>query len=148
MTTLLEKAGASFLRAFGASMIVLLPGIWLAPNLKVGLALAIAAVISSLSAALKVLQTFFPSLSFASLVGQPYGAWLDSFIRAFLATFVTAVTTLLDQINVANPIDFNTLKAAGLAALVGAIAAGFRAVQGVTTKGEVPAPDKGLAPPA
>lgn len=138
MTNLLEKAGASFLRAFGAALLVLAPGIFSAPDLQGAKLLAVAALFAALTAGFKALQVFVPALTFGAYIPQPFGAWVDSFVRAFLGTFLFAVTGWLSA-----P-DLSTWKAALTAALVGALAAAFRAVQGVATKGEVPAPNSGL----
>jgi len=142
MTHLLEKAGASFLRAFGAAIIVLAPGIWLAPDLNAAKALAISALFAGLTAGFKALQVFVPSLTFASILPQPYAAFADSFTRAFLGAFILSVIDITSHLGVA--FQLGTLKALVTAALTGAIAAGFRALQGASTKGETPAPDKGV----
>lgn len=142
MTHLLEKAGASFLRAFGASLVVLAPGLLGAPNFNGAKLLAVSAVFSALTAGLKAIQIYAPQVTFASILPQPFAAWVDSFARAFLGSFIAAVAGVLSVPN------FGTAKALLVAALVGAVAAGFRAVQGVTTRGETPAPAKGLTPPA
>lgn len=139
MTHLLEKAGASFLRAFGAAMIVLFPGILSAPDLNGAKALAVAALFASLSAGFRALQEFVPSLTFAQFLPQPLAAWVDSFVRGFLGAFITSIIGLFVA-----P-DLTTLRAAVTAALVGALSAAFRALQGATTKGESPSPEKGVA---
>lgn len=140
MTHLLEKAGASFLRAFGASLLVLAPGLFSAPNLNGVKLLAVAVIFSAVTAGLKALQIYAPQVTFASVIPQPYAAWLDSFTRAFLGVFISSLIGILQVPNL------GTTKAAITAALIGAIAAGFRAIQGALTKGETPGPSKGLAP--
>lgn len=140
MTHLFEKAGASFLRAFFASLLVLAPGLLSAPDLNGAKLVAVAALFSSVAAGLKTLQVLVPLFSFGSFVPQPFAAYLDSFTRGFLGAFLTSLIGL----SVAP--DLNTLKAAVVAALVGAFAAGIRALQGLATKGEVPARRSGLAP--
>lgn len=137
MKAILEKAGASFLRAFGSSLVVYVPGILSAPDLNGALLLATAAIASSLTAGLKALQVFVPQLTFWKLFGTVAGAYADSFTRAFLGTFLT----LAPGIYVAP--DLGGAKAAAIGALVGAGAAGFRALQGLLTKGEVPIPTIG-----
>lgn len=139
MTKLLERAGASFYRAFGAELIVYLPGILAAPNLDQARALGVAAFGASIAAGCRVLQVFVPQLSFTHLLGQVVGALVDSFARAFIGTFLTLITGALTAPDLA------TARALGAAALVGAVAAGLRALQGGLTKGEWPAPAKGLA---
>jgi hypothetical protein len=140
MTQLLERAGASFLRAFGAALIVLFPGVLAAPDLNGAKALAVAALFGSLTAGLRALQEFIPSLTFAQFVPQPYAAWVDSFVRGFLGAFITTIIGLFVA-----P-DLNTMRAAVTAALVGALTAGLRALQGAITRGESPAPSTGITP--
>jgi hypothetical protein len=53
---------------------------------------------------------------------------------------------LTSVIAILNAPDLSTSKAAITAALVGALAAAFRALEGLGTKGESPAPTKGLNP--
>ena len=140
MTHLLEKAGGSFLRAFGAALLVLAPGMLSAPDLNGAKLLGTAALFAALAAGLKAVQVFVPALSFGAYIPQPYGAYVDAFARGFLGAFITSL------IGIFVAPDLHTMRAAITAALVGAISAAFRAVQGAATKGEQPAPDKGLAP--
>lgn len=141
MKTVLHQAGAAFLRAFGAALIVTLPGVLSSPNFDGTIALGISALVGALAAGLKAIQVFIPALSFATLIQQPYAAWLDSFTRAFLAAFLTAVLGWL-----AMP-DLSTWHSVVVGALTGALAAGFRALQGLLTPGEDPAPNSGVATP-
>jgi hypothetical protein len=138
MTNLLEKAGASFVRAFVAALIILAPGVLSAPNLNQAKLLGVAALIASLTAGLKALQVFAPRITFGGILGQPAGAWADSFVRAFVGSLLVLL------IGVAHAPDLHTARALGVAALVAALAAGLRALQGLTTKGEDPAPASGL----
>ena len=143
MTSVLEHAGLSFLRAFGASALTYSFGILAAPNLDQARLLATAAVVGSLAAGIRALQTFIPALSLARYLNPPIGEYADSFGRAFLAALVAS----LGGIN-AVP-DLGTGKALVTAAIVGALAAGIKALQGSLTKGEPPAPAHGYeAPPA
>lgn len=137
MTTLLEKAGQSFLRAFGVTFLFYVTGILAAPDKSTAISLSIAALVASIVAGLRVIQVLVPQLSFAGLVGQPYGSWLDSFSRAFLSALIVGITGWL-----AAP-ELVTNKAVILAILIGAVTAGVRAIQGLTTKGELPAPETG-----
>lgn len=144
MLTLLSEAGRSFLRAFGASLIVLIPGILAAPNLSVTLSLSVAALIASLVAGLKAIQVFVPALSFKSLLPAKwiaYGNYLDSFARAAIGAFVVGVLGWLAM----PTLDFS--KAVIVGVLTGALAAGFRALQGAFTTGDVPQPQAGLQTP-
>lgn len=138
MSTLLSNMGRSFLRAFVASLIVFLPGLLTAPDLHGAIGLGISALIASISAGLRAIQTYIPKLSIAAYVKAPYGVWADSFGRAFLATLVTSLIGIL-----AMP-DLSAWKSLVTSALVGAITAGFRVVQGAGTVGEEPKPGRGL----
>jgi hypothetical protein len=140
MKALLAQAGREFLKAFGAALVILIPGVLAAPDLNQAYALGVAALFAALAAGFKAVQVFVPQLSFAAFVQQPIAAWLDAFTRAALATFLVSVIGIL------NAPDLATLKAAVVAALVGAVAAGFRALEGFGTKGEEPAPNVGLTP--
>jgi len=145
MLRLLSEAGRSFLRAFAGALVVLIPGILAAPDLNTGLAFGIAAVIASIAAGLKAVQVFVPALSFKSVLGgkfAPYYAIVDSFVRAFVAALITALLGIL-----AMPTE-QWGKALFVAALVGAVTAGFRTLQGVFTHGDVPAPESGMTVPA
>lgn len=138
MTSLLQKMGTSFIRAFGAAFIFFATGIFNAPNFDSARSLSIAAFLGSLAAGLRAVQVLLPQISFAGIFEQPYAAWLDSFVRAGSAAFLVVVTGWL-----AAP-DFSTWKSVLIGAVVGAGAAGFRALQGLLTKGEDPAPTSGL----
>lgn len=134
MKNLLEKAGASFLRAFGSSLVVFIPGILAAPDLNGAFLLATAALISSVTAGLKSLQVLIPQLTFGKLFGTVAGAYVDSFARAFLGTFITLAPGIYTA-----P-DLNAAKAAAAGVLLGAGAAGARAIQALFTKSESPIP--------
>lgn len=138
MKKLLYAAGTSFLRAFGAALLTFGVGILSAPDTKTAVALSISALLASLAMGLRAIQVFIPQLSFSSFLPQPIAAWADSFTRAFLATLVITLTGWLDAPDLA------TWKAVAVAAIVGALAAGVRALQGLATQGEEPAPNTGL----
>lgn len=141
MTDLLQKAGTSFLRAFGVSFLFFATGILSAPDGQAAWALSVAALAGSIAAGLRALQVFVPAISFAGIVDQPIAAWLDSFSRVAIASFLVTITGWL-----AAP-DLSTWKSVLLAATIGAVTAGVRALQGLLTKGEDPAPAKGLKVP-
>lgn len=134
MTIVLERAGAAFLRAFGAAIITYGIGVLAAPDLHAGVVLGAAAVAASVAAGLRAVQVFVPQLSFKSLFPGTPGALVDSFARAFIGVLITAATGWL-----AAP-DLTTWRAVAVAAIVGAFAAGLRALQGLTTGGEQPNP--------
>jgi len=139
MTKLLERAGASFLRAFAVVLLFAATGIINAPDQQTAVALSFAALAAALAAGLRAVQVFVPQISFASFLKQPYAAWLDSFTRAFVGVFITVWLGWL-----AAP-DWSAWRAVLLAAVIGAVTAGVRALQGFLTKGEDPAPQTGLA---
>lgn len=148
MSTLIHEAGASFLRAGLASLIVLLPGILAAPNLKESGALAVAASYATAVAALKALQVYVPKLSVGYLLTKSIGTGNtalekieDSFVRAFLGTLFASLIGLMSA-----P-DFSFTKSAVIGLLVGAVSAAIRTIQGALTPGEFPAPSAGLATP-
>lgn len=137
MVALLFAAGTAFLRAFGVTFLLAVTGILAAPNVDAAVALSIAALIASIAAGLRAIQVFIPQLSFAEFVRQPIAAYLDSFTRAFLAALVTALSGWLAMPNL--PTD----RSFWYALITGALAAGVRALQGLLTPGEEPAPDVG-----
>lgn len=138
MTVLFERAGASFLRAFGVSFLLLATGILNAPNVDEARALSIAALLASIAAGLRAIQVFVPEISFSAILPQPWAAWVDSFTRAAFAAFLITILGWL-----AAP-DLGTWKSILLGALVGAVTAGVRALQGLLTTGEEPVAGKGI----
>jgi hypothetical protein len=138
MLELLSEAGRSFLRAFVGSLLVLLPGVLAAPDLAGLKGVGVAALISSVAAGLKALQVFVPRLSFAEVVGEKYGVFVDSAARAFLGTLLVLLPGVLDA-----P-DLGTSKALLTAAIVAAVTAAVRALQGLFTPGDFPNPSAGL----
>lgn len=138
MTKLFERAGAAFLRAFAVTFLFAATGILNAPNEAAAVALAWAALAAAIAAGIRAVQVFVPQLSFASFLPQPIAAWVDSFVRAFVGVFLTVWLGWLSA-----P-DWSTWKSVALAAVIGAVTAGLRALQGLLTNGESPSPDKGL----
>lgn len=129
MTAILSNAGRSFLRAFAASLIILLPGISSAPNLNQSYALGVAALVASIAAGLRALQDFVPQLQ---IPGQ-YGDYIGSFLRGFLAQ------GLVLAIGILNAPDLAIGKAAVVAVITGALTAGFVGLQ-KAVDGKVAAP--------
>lgn len=142
MVKLLYAAGTAFLRAFGITFLLAVTGILAAPNVAAGVALSVAALIASIAAGLRAIQVFIPQLSFGTFIPQPAAAWVDSFVRAFLAALVVAVAGLLEM-----P-DLPTGRSVWYAAITGALVAGVRALQGLLTPGEAPKPETGITDPA
>lgn len=138
MKALLAAAGREFLKAFGASLVVLMPGVLSAPDLNQAYALGVAALFASVAAGVRAVQVFVPQLSFAGLLPQPVAAWVDAFVRGFLGAFLVSVVGVL------NAPDLNTARALVVAALVGAGVAAFRALEGLLTSGETPRPQSGF----
>ena len=131
---LLSAAGRAFIGAFAVSVVTLSTGILAAPNLNEAYALGVSALFASVAAGVKVLQEFVPQLRFGSYIAQPFGAYLDAFVQAFTGAL------LVSLIGVLNAPDLATAKALVTAAVVGALMAGFRALQGLVTPGEQPNP--------
>jgi len=131
---LLSAAGRAFIGAFAVSVIALSTGILSAPNLNEAYALGVAALFASLAAGVKVLQEFVPQLRFGSYIPQPFGAYLDAFLQAALGAFLVLMVGVLNAPDLANT------KALLTSAIVGALMAGFRALQGLLTPGEHPNP--------
>lgn len=131
---LLSAAGRAFIGAFAVSVVTLSTGVLAAPNLDQAYALGVAALFASVAAGVKVLQEFVPQLRFGSYIAQPFGAYLDAFVQAFVGAF------LVSLVGVLNAPDLATAKALVTAAVVGALMAGFRALQGLLTPGEQPSP--------
>lgn len=131
---LLSSAGRAFIGAFVVSAITLSTGILAAPDFNTGKALAIASLFASVAAGVKALQEFVPALRFGTYLPQPYGAYADAFVQAGVGAFLVAAVGILAAPNLAEA------KALATAAVVGALMAGFRAVQGLLTPGEQPNP--------
>lgn len=142
MTQLLFAAATAFLRAFAVTFLMAATGILAAPNVEAAVALSIAALIASIAGGLRAIQVFIPQLSFASLIPQPYAAWVDSFARAFLASLIVALDGVL-----AMP-ELPTDSAVWFGVITGALTAGVRALQGLVTPQESPAPARGVSNPA
>lgn len=138
MKNLLALAGREFLKAFGASVVVLAPGVLSAPNLDQAYALGVAAMFASVAAGVRSIQVFVPQLSFSTLLPQPWAAWVDAFVRGGLGAFLVLFVDVL------NAPDLTTGRSLLVAALVGAGTAGFRALEGLLTSGESPKPASGF----
>lgn len=138
MKRVLASAGRAFLAAFGVTIVVYAPGVLQAPDLNQMYLLGVAALGASVSAGLKAIKEFVPQLSFSAFLPQPWAAWVDAFVIGGLGALVVGVTAWLDA-----P-DLELTRAALVAILVGAGTAAFRALEGLLTKGEQPAQNKGL----
>jgi hypothetical protein len=134
MSVLLGAAGRAFLRAFGASLLILLPGILAAPNFEQVGGLAVAAIIASLAAGIRALQAFVPQLT----IGGKYGPILEEGLRTLIAGFFVLALGALAAPNLTEG------KAILVGGLAGIVAAAIRAIQGLLAPAETPQPDKGV----
>ena len=119
MTSVLSNAGRSFLRAFGASLVLFAPGVLYAANLNESKAIGIAALVASIAAGFRVLQDYVPQLQ----VTGAYGDYIGSFLRATIAQ------TLVLSIGILDAPDLKISSALFVGALTGGLTAGFVAVQ-------------------
>lgn len=143
MKVVFEKAGLSFLRAVIGSVLVFAPGFLNAPDLAAARTALVALFVAAIAAGIKAVQVYVPQLSVEGVWHSPFAKFVDSFLRAFLGAFFTLVYGILSA-----P-DYHFQKAVLVAAVVGAVTAGVRAVQALFTKGEHPAPNVGgPTPPA
>lgn len=134
MRALLSAMGRAFLRAFAASAVIMGVGVLSAPNLDSMYALAVAALIASISAGLKAIQVFVPKLA----VGGNYGEILTVSIQAGLSAFLVSVIGILDapEFGVTRSLLIGVVVAVGTAVL--------RALQGFLSTGEEPSPGNGF----
>lgn len=141
MQKLLFAAGTSFLRVFGITFLMAATGILAAPNLSAAVGLSVAALVASIAAGLRAIQVFIPQLTFSNYLPVPIGSWVDAFVRAFIAALIVGIVGLLEM-----P-ELPTGRSVWLAVIIGALTAGVRAIQGLLSPGESPAPEKGLSIP-
>lgn len=134
MNKLLFATMTAFGRVFIVTFLLAVTGILNAPNQEAAIALSWAALVASVVAGLRAIQVFVPMFSFAGLFPQPVAAWCDAFVLAFLASFITLLSGWL-----AAP-DWATWKSALMAVVIGAVTSGVRALQGVATLNDDPAP--------
>lgn len=133
-TDVLSNAGRSFLRAFGAALVVFLPDLARAPDVSTAKSIAIAAGAASLAAGLRALQDFVPQLQFNfTYNGLPVGDFIGSFLRAALGAFIVSLVGIFT----APELSFSSSVI--VAAVTGALAAGFLALQKFVDKKAVPA---------
>lgn len=124
MREVLSEAGRSFLRAFGGSLLVLVPGFLSAPDLNAQKSMAVAALIASVVSGIKAVQVFIPRLSFAELVGEKWGVLVDSAARAFLGAVFVLLPGVLYAPNLSES------KGLLVAALIAGVTAVVRVLQG------------------
>jgi hypothetical protein len=141
MHALLAVAGRQFLRAFLAALVVYAVGILAAPDLAHVVLVGVAALVASAGAGLAAVLAYFPAFSFVRWLGSPLGHWADAFVYSFLGSLAISLT------GAAGAPDLSALHSLVVAALVGALAAGARAVEGLFTTNESPVPALGIEPP-
>ena len=153
MTALLGAAGRAFLKEFGASLLVLGAGIWMAPNKDQAILIALAAIVGSVGAGLKALTVFVPQLTFEHWAAGKGGVFAryayvaDAAVRAMVSGLIALGVGLADWFVQGDP----TLGGAKLFITAGLIAIGsavVTAIQGAFTKGTSPSPPTGLTTPA
>lgn len=137
MKALLSAMGRTFLRDFGASLIILIPGILAAPNFNEAYALAVAAIIASISAGIRAIQAYVPQLYIPGV----YGTIATAVLRSFVAGFLVMALGVLSSPN------FAEAKSAFAAGLIAVISGVFVVLQRFLTPSEDPAPQVGLNPP-
>lgn len=138
MNKLLFASMTAFGRAFLVTFLLAATGILNAPDQATAVALSWAALVASIVAGLRAIQVFIPQVSWSGVLTQPVAAWFDAFTLAFLGALITLLTGWL-----AAP-DWSTWKSALLAIVIGAVTSGVRALQGVLTHGDQPAPNTGV----
>lgn len=137
MKNILAAAGRRFLHAAAAAFIVFILGLLAAPDLSVERlkSYGVVFLVAIGAAALKFIAEVFPYVSVANYVpGQyrVYAAWVDAFLQAGVAAFLVAAPGIFDAPNL------STAGAVAMAALVGALTAGVRALEGLLTPEERP----------
>lgn len=124
-------------RVFGVTFLFSAAGILAAPDLSVALSLSLAAFIAALVATLRAVQLAFPAFTTKRLFGDVIGAWVDSGLRAGLMALL-----VLSQGWLAAP-DWSNWRAGVAAIAIGVGTAVVRALQGMVTSGDTPAPHLG-----
>lgn len=143
MKDILAAAGRRFMHAAAAAFIVFILGLLAAPNLVLDnlRVYGVVFLVALGAAALKFLAEVVPFFSLVNYVPERYriyAAWADAFIQAAVAAFVVAAPGVFDA-----P-DLKTAGAIAVAALVGALTAGVRAIEGLLTPAERPATVRAL----
>ena len=138
MTDVLSKAGRAALRAILPALFVLATGFLAAKNLHDVRLQATVGIIAIVTAAAAAIQAYVPLLSWRNYVPETYAKYLDAFTQAFLGTFLSLLIGWLSA-----P-DWSFSRSAITGILVGALTAAVRAVQGLFTPSETPAPALGI----
>lgn len=141
MRTLFSAIARTFLRVFFAAVVVYAAGVLYAPDLNTAKTLAIAGLLAAIAAGLRAVTVYVPSISIAHYVGNPWGALADAFLHAFLAAL------LANWIDLLTTPHYHGTRDILVAIVVGVVGALTRALQGLLTTGESPAPAFGLPEP-
>jgi hypothetical protein len=138
MDHVLGEAGRAFVKAFASAVLIVAIGVSQQATLHDAVAVGIAGVMAAIAAGLAAVQVFVPRLSVRAYIAGLAGAAVDSFLHAFLGSFIVAVAGIFQEPN------YSAWHALVIAALIGAVNAGLRAVQGLATLGEKPDPTSGV----
>ena len=141
MTSLFSAGARAQLRTLLAGLIVLALGILSAPHVSGREAVAVSFLIGAIALVVRMVQAWKSGFSFVTVLGHPFGDWADSFLQGFLGTLLVTLTGTFYA-----P-DLHTARAFLTSAIVGAVNAGIRAVQGALTTGEFPFRDAGVKEP-
>lgn len=132
MVVVLENAGRAFLKVFLPALLVVAIGIATQPNLDRGVAVGIAGLFAAIAAGISAVQTYVPLLTVRYWIGDPAGRYADAFLHGFLGAFLTALIGILNEPSL------NAWKALIVGAVVGALTAGFQAVEELLSPVPVP----------
>lgn len=133
----LAAAGRRFLHTAGAAFIVFILGLLAAPDLVLDnlYVYGVVFLVAIGGAALKFIAEVFPFVSVAQYVPEKYrvyAGWLDAFLQAGVSAFIVVAPGIFDA-----P-DLKTAGALAVAAVLGALTAGVRAIEGLLTPAERP----------
>ena len=145
MKDVLAAAGRRFIHVELAAIIVFAIGIVNAADESTRAALYAGLIVATVAALIAALKQVAPVLSWSALLpadASPWektvAAWADAFTQAFIGSFVATITGWL-----AAP-DLSTWHTILVGALIGAFTAAMRALEGLLTNGELPAPRLGF----
>lgn len=133
----LAAAGRRFLHATGAALIVFVLGLLSAPDLVLDniYLYGVVFLVAIGAAALKFIAEVVPFFSVANYVPEKYrvyAGWVDAFLQAGVSAFLVVAPGILEA-----P-DLKTAGALAVAAVLGALTAGVRAIEGLLTPAERP----------
>lgn len=132
MSSVLGEAGRAVLKVVLAGLVALAISVTAAPDLASAGGVLELGLIGLAVAVLSTLTPFVPRLSVASYLPEPYGRLADAFIHAGVGAFLTSI------IGIASVPDLSTWHSLVVAALVGALNAGFHGISDAFTAGKKP----------